>query len=73
LEGIIDLQAENARLAKEIVKLGGEAAKLEAKLNNADFIARAPEEIIEENRERLGETLLRRDKLAAALARLGAT
>jgi valyl-tRNA synthetase len=72
LEGIIDLEAENARLAKEIAKLGGEAAKLEAKLNNAEFIARAPEEIVEENRERLSETLLRRDKLAAALARLGA-
>jgi valyl-tRNA synthetase len=70
LEGIIDLQAENARLAKEIAKLGGEVAKLEGKLNNADFVARAPEEIIEENRERLGETLLRRDKLAAALAKL---
>ncbi len=70
LEGIIDLEAENARLAKEIATLGGEAAKLEAKLNNADFVARAPEEIVEENRERLGETLLRRDKLAAALAKL---
>ncbi len=70
LEGIIDLEAENTRLAKEIAKLGGEAAKLESKLNNADFLARAPEEIVEENRERLGETLLRRDKLAAALARL---
>ncbi|HMF05397.1 MAG TPA: class I tRNA ligase family protein, partial [Methylocella sp.] len=72
LEGIVDLEAENARLAKEISKLGGEAAKLEAKLNNADFVARAPEEIVEENRERLGETLLRRDKLANALARLSA-
>jgi valyl-tRNA synthetase len=71
LEGIIDLQAENARLAKEIAKLSSEAAKLEAKLNNADFIARAPEEIVEENRERLVEALSRRDKLNAALARLG--
>jgi valyl-tRNA synthetase len=72
LEGIIDLEAENARLAKQITKLAGEAAKLEAKLNNSDFVARAPEEIVEENRERLGETRLRRDKLAAALTQLGA-
>ena len=40
------------------------------KLANADFVARAPEEVVEENRERLAEAEAARDKLRAALARL---
>src|SRR5579883_685995 len=70
LQGIIDLDAEKARLTKEIAKLSGEAQKIEAKLNNADFVARAPEEIVEENRERLAEALSRVEKLGVARARL---
>jgi valyl-tRNA synthetase len=71
LKGIVDVEAEKARLAKEIAKLTGEAGKIEAKLNNADFVARAPEDIIEENRDRLSEALSRVEKLEAARARLG--
>jgi valyl-tRNA synthetase len=71
LQGIVDVEAEKARLAKEIAKLTGEAGKIEAKLNNADFVARAPEDIIEENRDRLSEALSRVEKLEAARARLG--
>jgi valyl-tRNA synthetase len=71
LQGIVDLQAEKARLAREIAKLTGEAGKIEAKLNSADFVARAPEEIVEENRERLTEAVSRVEKLEAARARLG--
>ncbi|MGA3303890.1 MAG: valine--tRNA ligase [Methylovirgula sp.] len=70
LAGIIDFGVEKTRLAKEIEKLGSEAQKIEAKLGNADFVARAPEEVVDENRERLVEALERRDKLSAALARL---
>ncbi len=70
LQGIIDLDAEKARLTKEIAKLSGEAQKIEAKLNNADFVARAPEEIVEENRERLAEALSQVEKLGVARARL---
>ena len=66
LQGIVDIAAEKARLAKEIAKLTGEAGKIEAKLNNADFVSRAPEEVIEENRERLSEALSRVEKLEAA-------
>ena len=70
LEGIIDLAAEEIRLEKEIARLQGECAKAQAKLGNADFVARAPEEVIEENRERLGDALAQIGKLKAALARL---
>jgi valyl-tRNA synthetase len=71
LQGIIDFEAEKTRLAKEIANLKGDADKIEAKLRNADFVARAPEEVVEENRERREDALSRMEKLAAALARLG--
>ncbi|MGI8569090.1 MAG: valine--tRNA ligase [Methylocella sp.] len=71
LQGIIDFEAEKTRLAKEIAKLKGDADKIEAKLRNADFVARAPEEVVEENRERQEDALSRMEKLAAALAKLG--
>jgi len=71
LQGVIDFEAEKKRLAKELDKLKGEAAKIEGKLNNADFIARAPEEVVEEQKERLAEIAARQEKLAAALTLLG--
>jgi valyl-tRNA synthetase len=71
LLGIIDFEAEKTRLAKEIANLKGDADKIEAKLRNADFVARAPEDVVEENRERQGDALARMEKLAAALAKLG--
>ena len=71
LEGVIDLAAEKARLAKEIAKCDGEAKKLDAKLANPGFLAKAEEEVIDEHRERLDDTRARIDKLSAALARLG--
>ena len=68
--GIIDLAAERARLTKELAKLDQEIAVVDAKLGNPDFIARAPEEIVEENRERKAAAEARKLKIAEALARL---
>ncbi len=70
LEGVIDLGAERARLAKEIGKLEGELKKLDAKLANEGFLAKAEEEVIDEHRERREETAARVEKLNAALTRL---
>ncbi|CAN7174382.1 valine--tRNA ligase [Phenylobacterium sp. LjRoot225] len=67
----IDLAAERARLSKEVASLASEADKLAKKLGNPDFVARAPEEVVEENRERLAEAQAAKAKLEAALARLG--
>ncbi len=53
LAGLIDLAAERARLQKERAKIAGEAEKMSRKLSNADFVARAPEEVVTESRERL--------------------
>ncbi|MFC6738616.1 valine--tRNA ligase [Methylobacterium tardum] len=70
LEGVVDLAAEVARLKKEQGKAEGEIKKIDAKLGNADFVARAPEEIIEENRERRESEAARLVKIEEALARL---
>ena len=70
LAGIIDFAAERARLAKQRAQLESDAGKAEAKLGNADFIARAKEEVVEENRERLATARAEILRLDAALARL---
>ncbi|MEH3143938.1 MAG: valine--tRNA ligase [Methylobacterium frigidaeris] len=70
LEGVVDLAAEVARLKKEDAKLVGEIAKIDAKLGNADFLARAKEEVVEEQRERRETAAARLDKVREALARL---
>ncbi|HEY9567448.1 MAG TPA: valine--tRNA ligase [Thalassobaculum sp.] len=69
---VIDVAQERARLTKEIAKAEGEIAKIDKKLANEAFIAKAPEEVVEENRDRRAEEQERRDRLAAALKRLQA-
>jgi valyl-tRNA synthetase len=70
LADVIDLSAERARLAKERDKALAEARKVAGKLGNADFVARAPEEVVEENRERLAGYEAEAARLDAALARI---
>jgi valyl-tRNA synthetase len=69
---VIDLAAESARLQKEIRKLADEIGKIDAKLGNAQFVARAPEEVVEEQRERRTQAEQTRARLSTALERLGA-
>jgi valyl-tRNA synthetase len=72
LEGIVDLAAEVARLKKEAAKAVAEIAKIEAKLGNADFLARAPDEVVDEQRERRDAEAARLEKITEALTRLAA-
>jgi valyl-tRNA synthetase len=67
---LIDKVEAQKRLDKEIATLDKDIASTEKKLGNADFVARAPEEIVEENRDRLKDWSLRRDKLKSARAAL---
>ena len=71
LTGHIDKTKELARLKKDAAKQDGEIAKIDAKLANADFVARAPEEVIEEQKERREAAAAIRDRLNEAIARLG--
>src|SRR5450830_401924 len=74
LIGVIDLVAERARLAKEMQKAEADIARVDAKLGNANFVARAPEEVVEEEKEKRDEAVGRKAKIAEALERLkGAT
>jgi valyl-tRNA synthetase len=70
LAGVIDVAAERSRLNKDLAKLKADIARVRAKLGNADFLARAPEEVVEGDREKLAETENRRDKLVEALRQL---
>ncbi|MEW9624272.1 valine--tRNA ligase [Rhodanobacter geophilus] len=53
LAGLIDLGAEQARLAKEIARIEGEIRKCEGKLGNANFVANAPAEVVAQERQRI--------------------
>ena len=66
----IDLEAERGRLSKEIAALAADIDRTAKKLGNAEFVARAPEEVVEENRERLAAAETAKAKLEGALQRL---
>jgi valyl-tRNA synthetase len=70
LAGLLDLSAETARLQKELVKVGADISRIDAKLGNADFIRRAPEEVVDGEREKREEAAARREKIEQALERL---
>jgi valyl-tRNA synthetase len=74
LIGVIDIAAERARLAKELAKADADIARVDAKLGNEKFVANAPQEIIEGEREKREEAVGRKGKIAEAFDRLkGAT
>ena len=73
LAGVIDIAAERARLAKEMAKADADIARVDAKLGNPNFVARAPEEVVEEEKEKREEALARKAKIAEALERLKAS
>jgi valyl-tRNA synthetase len=70
LADVIDLGAERARLSKARAAAEADARKIAAKLGNADFVSRAKEEVVEENRERLAAAEAEMARLDAALARI---
>jgi valyl-tRNA synthetase len=73
LAGIIDVAAESKRLKREIDKVGSEIRQLDAKLANEKFVARAPEHVVEEQRERKADAEATASRLEQALKRLEAT
>ncbi len=71
LQGVIDLGAERGRLEKEMAKVDADIKRVDAKLANADFLARAPDEVVDGEREKREEAQARRAKIVEALERLG--
>ena len=71
LEVEIDIEAEKERLGKEVGRLQGEIAKANGKLNNENFVARAPAAVVEQEKARVAEFAASLEKLEAQLAKLG--
>ena len=71
LAGLIDMAAEKKRLEKEIAANMSDIAKMDAKLENPNFVSRAKPEAIEEARERKAELEGQVKRLTAAMKRLG--
>ncbi|NKX43189.1 valine--tRNA ligase [Roseicyclus persicicus] len=72
IAGLIDVAEEKARLEKSLEKLGKEIGGLKGRLGNPNFVASAPEEVVEEARENLAAREDEAGKLRAALERLAA-
>jgi valyl-tRNA synthetase len=70
LKGVVDLAAERARLDKERKKVADDISRIDRKLGNADFMARAPEDVVDEQREKREEAVGRHEKITEALERL---
>ncbi len=68
----VDLRAEADRLRKELGKVDKERTQLEKKLNNPDFLERAPEDVIVRSRERMAAAEQERDTLMQSLSRFEA-
>src|SRR5690625_3836103 len=70
LADVINIEAERGRLSKALAKIRKEANGMERKLANEKFLAKAPEQVIEEQRERLAASQAEAAKIEAAIERL---
>jgi valyl-tRNA synthetase len=70
LEGLIDKEAETARLKKELEKIEAEAAKVEQKLANPNFTQKVPANVLAEHKQRLADWQAKREHVKTALAAL---
>ena len=66
----VDVAAERIRLGKEIDRLANEIQKARSKLSNESFVARAPEEVVTQEKQRLTGFEQNHEKLVAQLERL---
>jgi len=70
LGDLIDLKAEEARLSKELAKNADELGRIDKKLANPQFVAKAAEDVVEAEREKLAELREARQRLETALSRV---
>jgi valyl-tRNA synthetase len=61
--GLIDKEAEISRLSREIEKVKTEISRLEGKLNNANFVDRAPTAVVDKERDKLTNSINRQQQL----------
>jgi len=70
LEGLIDFAAERTRLEREVKRLEGEVKRLDGKLTNEKFVANAPVDLVEEERDKLAGYRAQMERAQVALARI---
>ena len=70
LKGVIDLSAEKTRLDKELAKADADIKRVDSKLANEKFVANAPEEVVEEEKEKREAASARKAKIVEAMERL---
>ncbi len=70
LAGHVDLEAERQRIERELEKVDKEIAFIGKKLDNPKFVERAPAEVVDKERHRLGEERARRKRLSEAIESL---
>ena len=70
LEGQVDAAAEAARLNRELEKIEAEIAKARQKLENPNFTAKAPPQVLQEHRQRLAEWQAKGERVRAAIEAL---
>ena len=71
LDGLVDVDAEKARLQKQLGKIASEIEKVNAKLNNPKFVEKVPEEVLRESRDRLADWQEKEQQTRGALEYLG--
>lgn len=71
LAGLIDQQTEMTRLSKEIAKLKKEKTNAEQKLQNPNYVNKAPPEVVAKEREKLQQVRLNLEKLQTQYERIG--
>jgi valyl-tRNA synthetase len=70
LAGLVNAEAEKARLTKELQKIEGEIEKVQAKLDNPNFAQKVPATVLQDHRQRLLDWQSKRDQTRASLAAL---
>ncbi len=71
LDGLVDTEAERARLTKEVVKIEAEIGKVEQKLANPSFAQKVPPAVLEEHRQRLADWQAKLAQTKSAIEALG--
>ncbi len=67
LEGVIDINKEIARLEKDLKTADTELTRAKGKLNNANFVSRAPQEVIEKEKSKAEEARIRKEGILQRL------
>ena len=70
LAGLVDFAAEEKRLTKSIAKLETELNKSQKKLNNKGFVSKAPEEVVQKEKDKVAENQSKLERLQHNLARV---